>query len=86
METGASVVFLDLQESLKLLRELQQLNANSDPLALDLIEKLLIAVESNPELTKRFVAAKELLDVYNFTDAALSLETLEAEIEALISE
>jgi len=83
LETSSSVVVIDLQESLKLLRELQNLTANSDPRALDLIEKLLIAVESNPELTERFVAAKELLDVYNFNDAALSLENVEEEIGEL---
>jgi hypothetical protein len=37
-------------------------------------------VETEPELTKDLGAAKELLEVYNFADAALSLSNVEAVI------
>jgi polar amino acid transport system substrate-binding protein len=80
MDTGATAGIGNLQETLKLLRELQQLTANSDPRALDLIERLLAEVETEPELTKDLGAAKELLEVYNFADAALSLSNVEAVI------
>ena len=85
METGTSASIRNLQETLKLLRELQQLIANSDPRALDLIEQLLAEVETEPELAKDLGAAKELLDAYNFADAALSLSNVEAVIGESIS-
>ena len=80
METHASAGIRNLQETLKLLRELQQLIANSDPRALDLIEQLLAEVEREPELAKDLGAAKKLLEAYNFADAALSLSNVEAVI------
>jgi two-component system sensor histidine kinase/response regulator len=80
LETGAIAGDRNLQEILKLFQELQQLIANSDAQALDLIEQLLAAVETNPELAKDLGAAKELLEAYNFTDATLSLKNLEATI------
>jgi HPt (histidine-containing phosphotransfer) domain-containing protein len=85
MQTGASTDIRDLQETLQLLRELQRLIASSDPRALDLIEQLLAGVETEPELAKDFGAAKELLEVYNFADAALSLSNVEAVIGESIS-
>ena len=84
-ETGAIAGDRNLQEILKLFQELQELIANSDAQALDLIEQLLAAVETNPELAKELGATKELLEVYNFADAALSLENLEATIVELFS-
>ena len=85
MKVGASTDIRDLQETLQLLRELQQLIAKSDPLALDLIEQLLAGVETEPELARDLGAAKELLEVYNFADAALSLSNVEAVIGESIS-
>ena len=85
MDAGAKAGIGNLQETLKLLRELQQLTANSDPRALDLIEQLLAEVETEPELAKDLGAAKELLEVYNFADAALSLSNVEAVIGDSIS-
>jgi len=85
MEVGASTGIRNLQETLKLLRELQQLIASSDPRALDLIEQLLAEVETEPELARDLGAAKELLEAYNFADAALSLSNVEAVIGESIS-
>ncbi|MCZ6810006.1 MAG: hypothetical protein O7D92_09635 [Proteobacteria bacterium] len=58
---------------------------SSDPRALDLIEQLLAEVDTAPELAKDLGAAKELLAVYNFADAALSLSNVEAVIGESIS-
>jgi len=80
MKVGASTDIRNLQETLELLRELQQLIASSDPRALELIEQLLAEVETEPELAKDLSAAKKLLEVYNFADAALSLSNVEAVI------
>ena len=85
MEVGANTDIRNLQETLELLRELQQLTASSDPRALDLIEQLLAGVETESELAKDLGAAKELLAVYNFADAALSLSNVEAVIGESIS-
>jgi len=85
METGASTGIRNLEETLKILRELQQLIASSDPRALDLIEQLLAEVDTAPELAKDLGAAKELLGAYNFADAALSLSNVEAVIGESIS-
>jgi CheY-like chemotaxis protein len=76
LETGPLTGDQNPQEMLKLFQELQQLIANSDARALDLIEQLLAEVETEPELAKDLGAAKELLEVYNFTDAALCLNNL----------
>ena len=59
--------------------------ASSDPRALDLIEQLLAEAETEPEIAKDLGAAKELLGVYNFADAALSLSNVEAVIGESIS-
>jgi polar amino acid transport system substrate-binding protein len=80
MEAGASAGIRSPQETLNLLRELQQLVASSDPRARGLVEQLLVGVETDPELTKELGAAKELLKVYNFADAAISLSKVEAGI------
>ena len=73
---GKSV--LDFQETLKSLRELQQLTANSDPCAYELIENLLAEAEFESEFAKNLSAAKELLKVYNFADAAIRLSDVKA--------
>jgi PAS domain S-box-containing protein len=85
MQKGASADIRSLQETREVLRELQQLIASSDPRALDLIEQLLAEVETEPELAKDLGAAKELLEVYNFADAALRLSKVDADIGESIS-
>jgi polar amino acid transport system substrate-binding protein len=79
-ETGARAGVLNLQETLELFQDLQQLIANSDARALDLIEQLLAELGTEPELAKDLGSAKELLEAYNFADAALSLSNVEAVI------
>ena len=85
MAVGASAGIREPQETLELLHDLQQLIASSDPQALDLIEQLLAGVEKERELARDLAAAKELLEVYNFADAALSLSKVEAVIGESIS-
>ena len=85
LDTDANTGDRNLQETLKLFQELQQLIANSDAQALDLIEQLLAGVETVPELARDLGAAKEFLEVYNFADAALSLKNVEAIIGDSIS-
>jgi len=80
LETGARAGVLNLQETLELFQELQQLIANSDARAIDLIKQLLAELGTEPELAKDLGSAKELLEAYNFADAALSLSNVEAVI------
>ena len=80
---NASAGTINRPEMLKLFQDLQQLIANSDARALDLIEQLLAEVETDSELTKDLGAAKDLLEGYNFADAALKLKSVEATIDEL---
>jgi len=69
---------INRQETLKLVQEIQQLIVNSDAHALDLLQQLLSKVEMDSKLAEDLGAVKDLLEVYNFADAALRLNKAEA--------
>jgi PAS domain S-box-containing protein len=74
----ASAGTINRQEALNLVHKMQQLIAHSDARALDLIKQLLTETEMESELAEDLDAVKELLEVYNFADAALRLNKVEA--------